>query len=278
MAAARPWQYRAMPTIAINGTELCYEDTGGGGVPIVFSHGLLWSGRMYDPQVTALRGRYRCITYDHRGQGQSATSATPYDMEVLTDDAAALIEKLGAWPCHFVGLSMGGFVGLRLASRKPALIRSLTLIESAADAEPAWNVPKYRAMSFIARHFGLGLLVPAVMRIMFGRAFLRDPTRAVERAARAAELRALAVARVEPALESVVRRRPVESELTRVRVPTLVLHGEDDRAIVLGRARKTAQAIAGARLVVLPRAGHTSSLEEPALVTRELSQFVDSHT
>src|SRR5689334_11537355 len=84
-----------MPTIAINGTELYYEESGRG-VPIVFSHGLLWSARMYAPQLAALSEPYRCIAYDHRGQGRSATSATPYDMDTLADDAAALIEKLDA--------------------------------------------------------------------------------------------------------------------------------------------------------------------------------------
>ena len=112
-----------MPWLGVDGVELHYEERGGaaGGTPIVFSHGLLWSGGMFDAEVAALSGRYRCIAYDHRGQGRSATSPTPYDMERLADDAAALIEQLGAVPCHFVGLSMGGFVGMRLAARRPEL-------------------------------------------------------------------------------------------------------------------------------------------------------------
>lgn len=263
-----------MPTVEVNGTSLYYEARGAG-APIVFSHGLLWSGRMFDAQVEALAARYRCITYDHRGQGRSARAPAPYDMELLADDAAALIERLGAAPCHFVGLSMGGFVGLRLAIARPALLRSLTLIESAADPEPRWNVPKYRAMLFAARWVGLGPFVPIVMRIMFGAPFLRDPARAALRRQMAEALAALDVTRVAPALESVVRRRPVLDALGRVATPTLMLHGAADRAIVLGRARRTVQAIPRARFVVLPRAGHTATIEEPAAVTRELAAFLD---
>src|SRR5213078_2875597 len=111
-----------MPKLSVNGVELHYEDSGSG-PPVVFSHGLLWSGRMYAAQVATLADRHRCITYDHRGQGQSPVSPTAYDMDTLAEDAAALIEKLGALPCHFVGLSMGGFVGLRLAIRRPELLR-----------------------------------------------------------------------------------------------------------------------------------------------------------
>src|SRR5437899_1734771 len=122
-----------MPRMQVDGAELHYEDTGGGGPPVVFSHGLLWSGKMYRFQVEALRGSHRCISFDFRGQGRSPIADSGYDMDTLARDAAALIEKLRAAPCHFVGLSMGGFIGMRLALRRPELLRSLTLIETAAD-------------------------------------------------------------------------------------------------------------------------------------------------
>ena len=63
-----------MPQIDVNGTTLYYEDTGPGstGHTIAFSHGLLWSTALFAPQIAALRGRFRCIAWDHRGQGKSA--------------------------------------------------------------------------------------------------------------------------------------------------------------------------------------------------------------
>jgi 3-oxoadipate enol-lactonase len=261
-----------MPVITVNRAQVYYEESGTG-VPIVFSHGFLWSGRMFAPQLAALSATHRCITYDHRGQGQSPLSAEPYDMERLYEDAAALIEKLGVGPCHFVGLSMGGFVGLRLASRRPDLLRSLVLIESAADGEPRLNIPKYRAMAFIARRFGYRVLLRPIMKVMFGRRFLADPARRAERERLAAELLALNIEGTDAALESVMSRRPVEDELARIRLPTLVLHGDNDRAIVPARARRTAANIPGARLIMIPYAGHTSTLEEPAAITRELTAF-----
>src|SRR5438105_1818396 len=111
-----------MARMRLNGADIHYEDTGPGPAgTIVFSHGLLWSSRMFAPQVEALRGRFRCIAYDHRGQGRTEVTPGGYDMDTLADDAAALIEALGVAPVHFVGLSMGGFVGMRLAARKGAL-------------------------------------------------------------------------------------------------------------------------------------------------------------
>ena len=264
-----------MSTVTVNGVELYYEESGAGD-PIVFSHGLLWSGRMYDAQVAALKSRFRCITYDHRGQGQSPPSPRPYDMDDLAVDAAQLIETLGCKPCHFVGLSMGGFVGLRLAIRRPELLRSLTLIESAADPEPRLNVPKYRAMSLVTRFFGYKPLLPAVMKIMFGRAFLDDESRTAERKVMEERLLALRDAPTRAALESVIGRAAVTDQLHKIKTPTLVLHGADDQAIVPSRARKTFEGISGARWVTIPRAGHTSTVEEPAAITSALSAFFTS--
>lgn len=265
-----------MPTLAVDGVELFYEERGDG-PPVLFSHGLLWSGAMFDAQMAALSARFRCIAYDHRGQGRSASSPAPYDLERLTDDAAAVIDRLGAAPCHFVGLSMGGFVGLRLAARRPELLRTLTLIESAADGEPRRNVPKYRAMALFARAFGYRPLVGMVMKIMFGPRFLGDPARAAVRERMRAALVALEPPRVEAALDAVIRRRAIFDELGRIATPTQLVHGDEDRAIVLARARKTAQAIPGARLVVIPGAGHTATVEEPDAVTRALAEFFAAH-
>ena len=136
-----------MPTLQVNGAELFYDERGSGSETVVFAHGLLFDGRMFDAQVAALSGRFRCLTFDFRGQGRSAVTPDGYDMDTLADDAAALIEALGASPCHFVGLSMGGFVGLRLASRRPELLRSLALVDSSADPEPADNLPRYRLLN-----------------------------------------------------------------------------------------------------------------------------------
>jgi len=148
-----------MPIIRVNGAALYYEEHGAGPETIVCAHGLLWSCRMFDAQVALLKERYRCVAFDFRGQGQSEVTRSGYDMETLYEDALALIEQLGCAPCHFLGLSMGGFIGLRLAARHPELLRSLILLETSADPEPGEHVAKYRQLTFVARWFGLGPVV-----------------------------------------------------------------------------------------------------------------------
>ncbi len=134
---------------------------------------------MFDAQVAALRGRYRCIAYDHRGQGRSDVPAVEsIDMDTLYQDAVTFIERLGVAPCHFVGLSMGGFVGMRIAARRPELLRSLALLATSGDAEAAQTASRYKLLNFIARWIGLRPVASKVMQIMFGRTFLEDPARA----------------------------------------------------------------------------------------------------
>jgi 3-oxoadipate enol-lactonase len=263
-----------MPPLSLNDTEIYYEDTGGPGEPIVFSHGLLWSCRMYDAQVGALCDRYRCIAYDHRGQGQSAVSPLQtVDIETVTNDAIALIERLGLGPVHFCGLSMGGFVGMRIAARRPDLLRSLILLETSADPEPAENVPRYRLLNFIVRWFGLRPVATPVLRIMFSRSFLTDPARARER-----ELwhgRLVGNRRdIWRAVNGVIERHGVHHELSRIALPTLIVVGEEDVATVPAKAERIHQAIAGSRLVRIPRAGHTSTVEEPLAVTAAIQEFL----
>lgn len=232
---------------------------------------------MYAPQIEALRGRYRCIAYDHRGQGRSTPgSGRCISIETNYRDAVALIEQLGLGACHFVGLSMGGFVGMRLAARRPDLIRSLVLIATAADAEPRANVPKYRMLNAVARAGGLALVAPRVMPIMFGETFLNDESRAAERQLRSRQLSSNRRA-VFRAVNGVIERAAVEAELHRIGAPTLVLRGAEDAAIVRDRGRALADGIRGARFVELPTGGHTLTLEEPAAVTRELARFLDEH-
>ena len=262
-----------MPRIRVEGAELNYEDTGGAGPPVLFSHGLLWSTAMWRFQVAAFRDRYRCVAFDFRGQGKSEVTASGYDMDTLTQDAVQIVERLGLAPVHFAGLSMGGFVGVRLAARRPELVRSLALLETAADAEPRATIPKYRLLGLVSRIAGTRLVAGRVMEVMFGETFLRDPARAQLREELRRALVANDVTGELRALEGVLTRAAVEDELGRIRAPTIVVSGEEERAVLPARSRRLAEAIPGARFVSIPRAGHTSAIEEPEAVNAALAEL-----
>jgi pimeloyl-ACP methyl ester carboxylesterase len=264
-----------MPEITIHGARLWVEERGAGPEPILFLHGLLWSGAMFEPQMRALAPRHRCVALDFRGQGRSEVTAAGYGMDALFEDVTAVIERLGLAPCHVVGLSMGGFVAMRLATRRPELVRSLVLLETSADPEPRWNVPRYRLLALIGRRIGLGLVKRPTMKIMFGPDFLADPARAALRREWEERLLAINPVGLSRALEGVIARDGMAEELSRVKVPTLVIVGERDTATPLERARRIQARIAGAELVVIPRAGHTSTVEEPEAVTAAIAAFLE---
>lgn len=264
-----------MAEIIVNGARLYYEDVGTAlRGTIVFAHGLLWASWMFDAQVDAFADRYRCIRYDFRGQGKSEVTSTGYDMETLTADTTAIIEKLQLGPVHFVGLSMGGFIGMRLAARRPDLIRSLMLIETTADSEPAENVPKFRRLAFIARWIGLRVISSKVTPIMFGKTFLSDRSRAAERAKYVHFLVANDPIGITRAVHGVIDRKGIYDEIAQITAPTLVIVGEEDVATVPAKAERITRRIRGAKLIRIPRAGHSSSIEEPAAVTEALESFL----
>lgn len=265
-----------MPHLQINGADLYYEEHGAGHETIVFSHGLLWSGRMFYDQIAVLKDQYRCITFDFRGQGQSQVTPSGYDVESLYADAVELIEVLGCSPCHFVGLSMGGFVGLRVAIRRPDLLKSLILIETSSDPEPKENINRYRMLNFVARWIGLRVVADRVMEIMFGQKFLNDPGRASLKHEWKERMVANNRIGITRAVSGVITRDGVTDQLGRIETPTLIIVGDQDVATVPAKAERMHAGIPKSKRVVIPGAGHTSTVEEPAAVTAAMEEFLTS--
>jgi len=261
--------------IEVNGTSLEVLDTGPGssGETIAFSHGLLWDTSLFAPQIAALRSRYRCIAWDHRGQGKSASDhRNCIGIELVTQDAIALLEHLAPGPVHFVGLSMGGFVAMRIASRRPELLRTLCLIETSADPEPIENVGRYRMLANVVRMLGPRVVGSRVTPIMLGRTILTDPNR---RADLATFTTTMTQRRdIWRAVNGVIDRAGVASELGRINTPTLVMVGDEDVATPRPKSELLVSGIRGARLEVIPHAGHSSTVEEPARVTSALQRFL----
>ena len=266
-----------MATFELDGMSLYYEDTGPGstGETIAFSHGLLWGTELFAPQIAALKARYRCIAWDHRGQGKSGSDhRDTIDMELVWQDAVQLLEAKVAGPVHFCGLSMGGFVAMRMAARRPDLVRSVMLLETSSEPEPRENVGRYRLLTKVTKLLGPKLIKNKVGPIMLGKTILTDKAR---RGELATFLDLMSRRRdIWRAVNGVVDRGGVHHELGRITAPTLVVVGDEDLATPRPKAEKIVAAISGARLVTIPRAGHSSPVEEPAAVTQAIEQFVQA--
>ena len=134
-----------MPFADVNGQHLYFEDSGGQGAAVIFSHGFLMDHEMFEPQVSTLSGEFRCITWDERGFGQTE-ARTPFTYWDSADDALALLSHLDIESAFFVGMSQGGFVSMRAALRAPGRVRGLGLIDTDAGVEPEESRPAYEAM------------------------------------------------------------------------------------------------------------------------------------
>ncbi|MDR7129373.1 pimeloyl-ACP methyl ester carboxylesterase [Algoriphagus sp. 4150] len=262
-----------MPQINVNGVDIFYTDQGNGEETIVFSHGLLWSHKMFGDQIEFLQSRFRVIAYDHRGQGQSEVVG-PFDMDTLAEDAAELIKELCEGPVHFAGLSMGGFIGMRLASRFPELIKSLILLETSANSEPVENLPKYKTLNGIVKWFGVVPPVTGkVMKIMFAESWLNDPLNTEKIDFWKSELKANKKT-ISGAVDGVIYRRGIESELGGITCPTMIIVGDEDVATTPVKAKFIQMGIRKSILHLLPGAGHSSSIEKPKEINRLIGDWL----
>src|SRR3984957_9836236 len=125
-----------MAIAEVNGQRLYYEDTGGPGPAVIFSHGLFMDHEMFAPQVAALKDRYRCITWDERGHaGTASDTLEPFTYYDSADDLAALLAHLGIKKAVLAGMSQGGFLSLRCALAHPEIVRALILMDTQSGQE-----------------------------------------------------------------------------------------------------------------------------------------------
>jgi 3-oxoadipate enol-lactonase len=263
-----------MPAIHANGVDLYYKESGSGPETIVFSHGLLMDHTMFEPQRAVFEKQYRVIAYDHRAQGQSQDPGQGYDMDTLADDAAALITALNASPCHFAGLSMGGFVGMRLAAHHPTLVRTLTLMNTTARKEKLPNRIKYGVLAQLVKLLSPGPFTPIAVKELFGQTTRTNPSRRPMLEEWTAKLMSRP-RNIAPSLLAVMNRREFTAEeLALIQCPTLVIAGEEDTAQPPRNSESMVAGIRGARMVRIPGAGHSSSLEAPEAVTAAMQELL----
>jgi len=265
-----------MTKIRVNEVDLFYAEAGSGPETVVFSHGFLMDHTMYRAQMEALQSEYRCLAYDHRGHGGSERTAVGYEMENLYADAVAFIEAMEYAPCHFVGMSTGGFVGLRLAIRRPDLLKSLTLIDTAAGAEPEEGLKQYKLLANIIRYLGWRPVINKVMAILFADPNPSDPARravVAEWKERIKQNDRMATFRFG---HGIWARESVVDQLGQIAVPTQIIVGDKDMPTPVSQSERMAAAIPNARLAVIPDAGHTSPVEQAERVTAVLQEFLTS--
>lgn len=259
-----------MPYAPVNGLNLYYEDSGGDKPVLVFSHGLLMDHEMFAPQVEALSDRYRCIVWDERAHGRTATdqAPAPFDYYDSAKDLVGLLDHLGIERAVLAGMSQGGFLSLRCALTHPERVRALILLDTQAGQENPDNVAGYRQMVEIWASQGLpDEIADTTAGIILGDGWSGTATWQ-------AKWRGWQAHNLVAAFETLTSRDDVTDRLRTIDCPALVVHGDADMAIPMERADQLTSGLPHAEQVVIPGGGHAANLTHPEPVNAAIERFL----
>ena len=269
---------RLMPSpvspVEMTGRRLAWREAGVGVTPVVFLHGLGGSRLAWEPQLAALASRGRAVAWDMPGYGRSAAPAEPLTFAALADAVIELADELGAERIHLVGLSFGGMIAQYVAATHPERLASLTLLSTS---------PKFGLDGTLPADWRAARLAPLDAG--------QEPIDFADRVLAAISgphISAEALAHQRTAMAEVTgeaMRRAIDCIVTHdsrallptIAVPTLCLVGELDDETPPAYCQYIADRIPGARLEVIPSAGHLLSAEAPDLVNRLLIEHIEAH-
>jgi pimeloyl-ACP methyl ester carboxylesterase len=258
-----------LPAVEAGGLSVAYARAGRG-PPIVLLHGILSDSRAWSRQVAGLAGEFTAIAWDAPGAGQSSDPPEDFTAGDYANCLAGFMEELGLERAHILGLSWGGVLAQELYRRHPDRVRSLILADTYAGwagslPEEVWRKrleeclreSELPAAEFVPKWLpglvseepppGLAEEIAALMHDFHPAGYRQM---------------ALAVAEVD-----------TRDLLPHIRVPTLLLWGEQDRRSPLNVAEQLRDGIPGAKLVVIPGTGHESNLEQPERFNAEVAAF-----
>jgi 3-oxoadipate enol-lactonase len=259
--------------IMVHGVNLAVE-VRGEGPAVLFIHGYPLDHTIWREQLDALDGYHR-IAPDLRGMGQSDAPDLGYGMGIYAADLAALLDAIGVDEVILCGLSMGGYIAFEFLRNWRSRVRGLVLMDTRAEADSAEAARARDASAAVAREGGAAAVADAMLpKVLSSQTVARHPE-IVERVRRL--MARTAVPGIVGALASMRDRPDSESLLpTLAGLPTLIIVGEADSLTPPENARAMAQAIPGARLVIIPDAGHLPPVEQPAGTTAVLQEFLRS--
>ncbi len=264
-----------MPKVAVAGGEIHYEEAGRG-QPLIFVSGLNGVARFWQPQVPVFSSRYRVITYDQRGTGQSDRQQREFSVDQMARELAELMDTLGIERAHLVGLSTGGAIGQTLAIEQPQRIARLALCSTWTHCDP-WFRRLFEARRALYQQAGPQL------HAMFHPLFLYTPDYVNAHDADIDEELRQNVASAPPVEVSVGRINALlafdrRAGLARIQSPTLVLGSDNDFITPGYHSEALKRAIPGARLAILHGGGHSISKTKTDEFNRLVLDFLDGES
>ncbi len=260
--------------LTVNGARIHYVSEGTG-TPMLLLHGYPLSGELFSRNRPALaRAGYRVITIDHRGYGRStAPQEDPGSLQTYARDALAVMDQLHIPQAIIGGMSMGGPIVFEMYREAPERFKGMILIDTIANPASVVEQNLWRGMAQKAQQYGPQSLAPELLKDMLTGATRKARkgdadflTGLVKQASVAADVAGANVLATRP--DSV-------PTLDIIRVPTLIIEGEEDTVYPPEFSMKMQQHIKGAQLVVIPGAAHAATFEKASAVNRAIVRWAN---
>ncbi len=257
-----------MPYVELPAGTFFYRYDGSPDAPsLVLSNSLGTDHTMWEPQMSAFTQQFRVLRYDSRGHGASAVPPGPYTIADLGKDVVHLYDALGIQRAHFCGLSMGGMVGMWLATNAPERVDRLVLCNTSARLGPPqlWD-----ARIESVRHEGMASIVSAVLARWFTAPFIAQAPEVIERMR---QVLASTPAEGYIACCEAIRDMDQRDILAQIIAPTLVIAGTHDAATPPTDGRFLQASIQHAEYREL-QAAHITNIEAAQVFTEAVAQFL----
>lgn len=256
--------------IKTNGIQTNYELSGRKEAPVVMlSHSLASSLIMWHPQMEALEAHFKVLRYDTRGHGKTDVLPGPYTLELMGEDAVGLLDVLEIDKVHFVGLSMGGMIGQCLALDHAQRLQSLVLCDTSSIV-PKEGQPAVQERIDMAKSRGMEALVEPTLERWFTPSYIGKNPPSLEIIRK--QFLATSVDGYIHCSEA-LRRLNYRDRLQGIRLPTLIMVGEEDPGTPVASAQVIHERIRESKLVIIPSARHLSNVEQPKVFNEALMEF-----
>jgi 3-oxoadipate enol-lactonase len=257
--------------IKANGIRMNYELSGKKEAPVVMlSHSLASGLVMWHPQMEALEAHFKVLRYDTRGHGKADVPPGPYTLELMGEDAVGLLDALGIDKVHFAGLSMGGMIGQCLALNHAHRLQSLVLCDTSSII-PKEGQPAVQERIDTAKSRGMEALVEPTLERWFTPSYISKNPPSLE-IIRKQFLATSADGYIH--CSEAIRRLNYRDRLVGIKLPTLIVVGEEDPGTPVAAAQVIHERIRDSKLVIIPSARHLSNVEQPKVFNEVLIKFL----
>jgi 3-oxoadipate enol-lactonase len=265
-----------MPLQTVNEQGLYYTDTGGDKPPVVFLHGFLFDSTMFDGVIAELKTDYRCIAVDTRSFGQTEWDGEAFTLYDTAADVVGLLEALEIKKAVFVGMSQGGYGIARIALKYPEYVTALVFVSTHLKVDTEEVKGLYRSMRDTWVENGPAPLIGTFLDLFIGEESKFPELRKTWRT----KWEQIDGNQITHSMNHLIDRDELsEEQVNAMSMPSMVIHGDDDRGIPLGMGKGLFEELPNSTtMFVVPGAQHGAILTHPEAVAEPLKAFLGEVT